>query len=248
MTQRSSYFTLLLEKSSDPVGICTTLILAWMAHADGILTKNDREMLSLLVHPMLHKKEDKRREAIIEELISIAAGNNVDDLASACDVIRMNIPFGEKELFLDLLIGMMISDNRVNLSERYILEFMADLLGVLPDALNYSYKRNTGTDLVGKGDPSSISWWSVHGGRNADEVNGEDGGGRNTFAPETPQHAYAVLGLHANASNDDIQQAYRRLADLHHPDRFRALGDEAVYRANITFGHIKNAFDILNRS
>lgn len=51
-----------------------------------------------------------------------------------------------------------------------------------------------------------------------------------------PRHALQVLGLHVDASRDDVKRAYRRLARDHHPD---AGGDAA------TFHRVREAFEEL---
>ena len=57
--------------------------------------------------------------------------------------------------------------------------------------------------------------------------------------------ALSVLGLESNATTDDIKNAYRRLCNQHHPDRFIKLGTEAVAAANVIFARINEAHDIL---
>ena len=43
--------------------------------------------------------------------------------------------------------------------------------------------------------------------------------------------ALATLGLTGEASAEDIREAYRHLAQIHHPDRFQKLGAEALAAA-----------------
>ncbi|WP_405418779.1 hypothetical protein [Marinobacter flavimaris] len=38
---------------------------------------------------------------------------------------------------------------------------------------------------------------------------------------------------------------YRRLAQIHHPDRFTALGEESVAAASQTFVRIREAYEYL---
>ncbi|AQU81468.1 MAG: DnaJ domain-containing protein [Halomonas sp.] len=57
--------------------------------------------------------------------------------------------------------------------------------------------------------------------------------------------ALAVLGLAPGASRTDVRQAYRRMAQLHHPDRFYSESDHLVALASARFQRIKNAYDYL---
>ncbi|MCY3819438.1 MAG: J domain-containing protein [Gammaproteobacteria bacterium] len=59
--------------------------------------------------------------------------------------------------------------------------------------------------------------------------------------------AYAVLGLEKGASKEEIRQAYRRLAQVHHPDRFSSLGEESVAAGTSTFQRINEAYAYLVR-
>jgi curved DNA-binding protein CbpA len=40
------------------------------------------------------------------------------------------------------------------------------------------------------------------------------------------ERAFKILGVEAGASQDDIRQAFLRLAHIYHPDRFAGMGDE----------------------
>nr|WP_297459382.1 DnaJ domain-containing protein [uncultured Halomonas sp.] len=57
--------------------------------------------------------------------------------------------------------------------------------------------------------------------------------------------ALTVLGLEADASRGDIKKAYRRMAQVHHPDRFFARGETVTAAASQRFQTIKNAYEYL---
>ncbi len=55
----------------------------------------------------------------------------------------------------------------------------------------------------------------------------------------------AILGLEESASASEIKEAYRRMAQVHHPERFAALGQDAVAAANVSFQRIQRAYESL---
>lgn len=57
--------------------------------------------------------------------------------------------------------------------------------------------------------------------------------------------ALAVLGLTPGANRADIRRAYRRMAQLHHPDRFYSGSEHQVALASTRFQRIKSAYDYL---
>ncbi|KHJ52146.1 molecular chaperone DnaJ [Vreelandella venusta] len=71
---------------------------------------------------------------------------------------------------------------------------------------------------------------------------------RATNAPPPPDRttrALAVLGLMPGASKTEVRKAYRRMAQLHHPDRFYSESEHQVALASARFQRIKNAYDYL---
>lgn len=57
--------------------------------------------------------------------------------------------------------------------------------------------------------------------------------------------ALAVLGLDEGATQKEVKVAYLRMAQVHHPDKYAALDDEAVEAATKAFTRIQNAYDYL---
>jgi DnaJ like chaperone protein len=60
------------------------------------------------------------------------------------------------------------------------------------------------------------------------------------------QH-YQVLGLAAEASDDDLRAAFRKLAAQHHPDRAASLGAAEAEAAAERFRQLKDAYEALRK-
>ncbi|QFR42871.1 J domain-containing protein [Sulfurimonas xiamenensis] len=59
------------------------------------------------------------------------------------------------------------------------------------------------------------------------------------------EHYLDVLGLDANATQDEIKKTYRRLAMKFHPDRMRHLGEEFIHEAEAKMKEINAAYEYL---
>ena len=229
---RQSLFSYLLGKSNNPAGLCSTLLLAWLANADGSFTKEERLFLERSADTLIESDTPERRAAILEEILRISQGENLDELANACRFLRYRLAPDEKEALIDVMIGMMLGDGRIHLSERFILEFTADLLGIAPGRLEEAYTTATGKPLGRIPDPSSRIWWETRSSKSSVEGAAQ----MNAMSP------YAILGVSSSASLEEIKSAYRRMAMKYHPDRFGNLGPEAQRRANERFVIIQQAY------
>ena len=57
--------------------------------------------------------------------------------------------------------------------------------------------------------------------------------------------AYKVLGVSANATDDEVRKAYRRLALQYHPDKVASLGDDVKAAAERKFKELGHAKDLI---
>ena len=68
---------------------------------------------------------------------------------------------------------------------------------------------------------------------------------RPSSPPDRTTRALSVLGLTPGATRIEVRHAYRRMAQLHHPDRFYSESEHQVALASARFQRIKNAYDYL---
>jgi len=63
-------------------------------------------------------------------------------------------------------------------------------------------------------------------------------------------HAYGVLGVERNASDEDVKKAYRRLISQHHPDKLvsRGLPQEMLDLARDKAREINTAYDLIKEA
>ena len=59
--------------------------------------------------------------------------------------------------------------------------------------------------------------------------------------------AYEVLEIDKNATNEEVKKAYRKLAQIHHPDRVSYLGEEIQKSANEKFQKINQAYEKIKK-
>jgi DnaJ-domain-containing protein 1 len=72
----------------------------------------------------------------------------------------------------------------------------------------------------------------------------DDGGRETSYSPWDP---YEILGIEKDASQEDIKQAFRKLAGRYHPDKVEYLGDEFRALAERRFKEIRRAYEELKR-
>ncbi len=66
----------------------------------------------------------------------------------------------------------------------------------------------------------------------------------------TLEESYAILGVNASASDQDIRRAYRRLLSRHHPDKLAAEGvpEDTLQKANEKTHEIRKAWESVRKA
>jgi DnaJ like chaperone protein len=246
-----SPFEKLLLASENQVGTSVLLVLAWIAASDGSVDPSEKRELAQIAKTANHPGG-------IEPFLALAETQDVASLQLASELLRLHFAGEKAELFLSMALGVALADGMLDPGEHHIILFLADLLGVSAASLGALFQSITGRPIPDPVDLSAASTWEEPGSSKRDHAHGthgEDNRNRNGSSGARPRRAdgstreaaLAVLGLAGDASAADIKLAYRRLASVHHPDRFSTLGDEAVATATRTFQRIQAAYEVLVR-
>jgi len=195
---------------------------------------------------------DRAGSPTAHEILRYIEPRNLPSDAGVFAIVRQTIKPEYRERFLELVIGVMTADGRMAHSEVHALRFLADLLEISPSRLNALYVADAGEDLPAPPDISDPAWWdAIEARRRSRESSSSSTGSRSGSSkggqPQGRREAWAVLGLVEGASPDEIRTAYRRLASVHHPDRFAGMGTGAVHAATATFQRIQAAYETLSR-
>lgn len=236
-TQFTEYETILVD-SENQLGTAILLVLAWIAASDGTIDEKEAKQLSEISVASKHGQS-------IEPLLRIARNRDIKALQLASEIISLHFQGEKARLFLEMAIGMSIADGYLLPTENYILRFLADLLSVNSSGLNSIFIGITDRSIPDPSDVSSADYWRAKGQSSDDSNQGSSGKrDRQTQAGLLGQ-AYSVLGLEYGASIEEIKNAYRRLAQVNHPDRFVSLGEESLAAATATFKRINEAYKYL---
>lgn len=132
------------------------------------------------------------------------------------------------QMFLEIQITAALSDGDLHNRERDLLAEMADVLGWSGVAF---------ATLMGRIEAELRFARQQHQQR------------PHTHTQATQADAYAVLGLSAQASDQDVKKAYRRLMNQHHPDKLVAKGlpEEMLELAKQKTQEIRAAYEQIKR-
>ena len=86
--------------------------------------------------------------------------------------------------------------------------------------------------------------------RNAQGYSRDEGQYQRSYTPnhstswvDSVEESYRILGVKSTATNDELRQAYRRLALLYHPDRIQTRDEASRLQAEKMFQLINEARD-----
>ena len=139
-----------------------------------------------------------------------------------CETIRSNTHIHERLLVLQFLFGLANADGHLHPEEILIIEKISILLDI--SRTNYESVKAM---FMGGGNP---------------------GGDGNGYRSHTLDNDYKILGISADASDDEVKKAYRTMAKQYHPDRVAHLGEEMRKQAEEKFSRMTDAYDRIKKA
>lgn len=238
--QNLSEFERIVIRSQNELGTAVLLVLAWIAVSDGSVDEKEAKQLSEISAASKHGHE-------VEPFLRLVKDHDIKAIQLACEIVARHFRGERARLFLEMAIGMSIADGYLLPTENHILRFLADLLAVDSVGLNSLFVDVTGRGIPDPSDISSAKYWRKWERDRSKSGHDSDKEDSARSSPNTNRatQAYAVLGLEFGASKEEIRKAFRRLAQVHHPDRFSSLGEESVAAATATFQRINEAYKYL---
>jgi DnaJ like chaperone protein len=124
------------------------------------------------------------------------------------------------QMFIEIQIAMAMADGHLHDNEKQLLYHVGELLGFSHPQLEHLFHFAAGA-----------SHTPAH-------------------RTQTPDDAYAILGVSKSASNDEIKKAYRRLMSQHHPDKLvsKGLPEEMIKVATEKTQEIRKAYELVKDS
>lgn len=248
MPQQRSFteFEKHLVASENQRGTALAFVLSWIANADGVIDDEEVALLSRIAGRNVKAES-------ISALLQLASNPGTKDLQLACEILQQSVTGDDRHRFVQMVLGMAMADGVLSTAENHIIRFLADVIGVGEEGLKQSFAELMGpTKILPKpSDVSSARWWRSREPKRESYSEQKKRYGRQAPPSSSAStslkrlKALAALGLDDGASQDDIRKAYKRMAQVHHPDKFTSLGDEAVEAASDSFRRIKEAYDYL---
>lgn len=243
MNNNYNEFEAILRSSSNDKGIAIIFIISWIAASDGTIHQSEERRIREIAKASGHS-------SIVDILIGLVNEQNLDSFQHACEILSKSTNSATSLVFMQMAIGIAVADGQLTTPENHILMLIADILGLSRKTVNSIFSETTGIELPQPSDPSHASYWQASHGKSersqrANSKRDSEPRGQPTIVAT---RAFAILGLEPGAPEDQIVKSYRRLAQIHHPDRFTHLGHESVAAATTTFQRIKSAYDYLVKS
>ncbi len=224
----------------------------WVAYSDHEIQEVEHAALEAMVPD---RPGGVPLSVIIDAIQRASASQDYRVTAQVFKSIREGLSDKSKTAFLQLIIDIIRADGRVSQGERHAVLFLADLIGRSSEA-HKLFLEATGLRLDELADLSDPGYWENLDASRRQQHNQEQADAQDSkrerrqgkhASPGDPRRveALAILGLVGEPSTDDIRAAYRRLTQIHHPDRYTSLGAEALEHATRNFQRIQAAYSVL---
>lgn len=257
------------DRYRNPHGVAIVYLLGWLAGCDG---KIDEKETTFLIEFSTAILNDPGAANLFLPLIRRA---DPTDIIVAARQLMNTADRSNSHLLFELTLAMAMADGVFSVGENHIIRFFADILGLTKSQFVSSFRTVTGRDPQDPSDLSKASWWHERDWqrrvreaqereskererheqkqrRQSSQGKSESSQNQGNTSPPPPAgggsrraDALKHLGLGPGATIEEIKSAYKRLAKVHHPDRFEGLSVEIIEAANLSFRRIREAYEYL---
>ncbi len=204
--------------------IGTFSMLAKVVAVDGRVSREEEQKVAEFMDSDLRLDPHSRATAVRIFQTALQSPQNFDQLASQFYAQFRGRP-EILELLIDILYRVAAADGSIDRAEERLITRAGEIFGYSAAALDAVRRRYV---------------HSAQGGA------GKTAAGGRTVASSS---SYAVLGIDSRASNDEVKQAYRKLAQEYHPDRIASKGlpEEFNTFAHEKFREIQEAYEAIKK-
>lgn len=201
-------------------------VMGHLAKADGRVSESEIQLARNIMHQM-QLNEDQQKFAI-----DLFRKGKEPDFPLDEVVEQFHLECGRnrnlKQMFLEILLHAAYADGVMHEAERHLFVRICRQLG---------FSQTEFSMLEGM----VRAQRAFHGG-----------GRQQPIRPDKDllQEAYTALGVSAEAGDDEVKRAYRRLMSQHHPDKLVAKGlpEEMIKLANERTAEIKAAYETIRKA
>ncbi|MEM8680245.1 MAG: J domain-containing protein [Planctomycetota bacterium] len=204
---------------SNASGLAADTLLAWIAASQGMITTQQHQLL----------RDYSSSSDALEMALGVVQAPTYDDLKLACKAVHGS-DYETRQLFLRRAFAV-AKAGTITAATNYLLRFFADLTELNLEEASAQAELT----LPLPGDPSSTKWWQSQQG----------GGKKKKRGQMSAEEAAQILGFASVPNEQELAKAFRRLASLHHPDRFAHVDEEEQRKAAKQFARIRAAFEVL---